>query len=346
MTGNQRIPALSIHIYRDQTGFDALAGEWNGLLHRSSADTIFLTHEFQRTWWRCLGTGDLLILVLRNDKGEPVGIVPLYATHTPRGERALAIVGCTEVADYLDFIIARGWEEAVYRALIECLADDLWSEWDLLDLCNIHQDSPTLVLLPTLAQERGWITSITRDDVCPIVKLPATWEDYLEQLDKKDRHELRRKLRRAEAMAGLRWYIVGAEHNLDEEVEDFLALMAASTPDKKAFLTPQMRDFFRQLARVTCDAGWLQLMFLAVGERKAAAYMNFVYRKRVMVYNSGLDWQSFPQLGAGIVLIAYAIRHAIEQGYELFDFMQGDERYKYQFGGQDVEVRRLIVRRA
>ncbi|MCX7683260.1 MAG: GNAT family N-acetyltransferase [Anaerolineae bacterium] len=340
------LSALSIHTYHDPTGFDALAEEWNRILHRSFADTIFLTHEFQRTWWRCLGTGEPLIITFRDERGDLVGIIPLYATLTPQGEQALATVGCTEVADYLDFIVVRGWEDRVYSALVEFLAGEHGPAWDLLDLCNIPQDSPTLSILPALAQTRGWHSSITRDDVCPIVRLPSTWEEYLEQLDKKDRHELRRKLRRAEAVAGLHWYIVGAEHNLEKEVEDFLALMAASTPDKAAFLTPQMRHFFRQLARTVYDAGWLQLMFLAVGERKAAAYMNFVYNNRVMVYNSGLDWQSFPQLGAGIVLTAYAIRHAIEQGYTLFDFMQGDERYKYQFGGQDVEVRRLIIRKA
>ena len=165
-------------------------------------------------------------------------------------------------------------------------------------------------------------------------------------LEGKQRREIRRKLRRAGDQGALNWTIVGPEHDLESEVEDFLDLMAASTPDKAAFLTPQMRSFFRQLARVTYDAGWLQLVFLEIGGRKAAAYFNFVYDNRVLVYNSGLDWQAFPKFGAGIVLTAYCVRHAIERGREVFDFMQGSERYKYQFGGQYVEVRRLLVRRA
>ena len=117
------------------------------------------------------------------------------------------------------------------------------------------------------------------------------------------------------------------------------------TPDKEAFLTPQMRSFFRELAHVMHDAGWLQLAFLEVSGQKAAAYFNFIYGNRVLVYNSGLDWQSFPHLSTGIILAAYCIQYAIEQGCEVFDFMQGDERYKYQLGGQDVEVRRLAIRR-
>jgi len=337
---------LSVQSYHDSSGFEALAEEWNDLLRRSPADTIFLTLEYQRTWWRHLGEGELLILAVRDDEkdGDLIGIAPLFATEDAQEQRVLATVGCVEVSDYLDFIVVHEQEGEVYAALVDYLAGGE-VEWDALDLCNVHQDSPTLELLPSLASAQGWAASTARDDVCPIVQLPGAWDEYLEMLAGKQRREIRRKLRRIEAQAEVNWYIVGPEHDLADELENFLDLMAASAPDKAEFLTPRMRDFFRQLAHATYDAGWLQLMFLEINGQKVAAYLNFVYDNRVLVYNSGLDWRSFPKLGAGIVLTAYAIRHAIEQRREAFDFMQGDERYKYQFGGQDVEVRRLVVRR-
>ncbi|MCP4536113.1 MAG: GNAT family N-acetyltransferase [Chloroflexi bacterium] len=337
---------LSVHSYYDTTGFDTLAKEWNELLHRSVADTIFLTLEFQRVWWQCLGKGDLLILAVRDDDSrELVGIAPLFVTTNPQGQRVLATVGCVEVADYLDFIVAQEWEDAVYAALLDYLTGPNVPSWNVLDLCNIHQDSSTLDILPALAEAHDWTVSIVKDDVCPVVQLPGTWEEYMEMLEGKQRREIRRKLRRAGGETAQNWYIVGPEHDLEAEVEAFLDLMAGSAPDKADFLTSHMRNFFRQLAHVVHDAGWLQLVFLQMGERKAAAYFNFIYNNRVMVYNSGLDWQSFPRLGAGVVLVAHCIRYAIEQGREVFDFMQGDERYKYQFGGQDVEVRRLVIHR-
>jgi len=336
--------ALSVHAYYDVDGFDALKGEWNDLLRHSPADIVFLTWEFQHTWWQCLGRGDLIILAVR-DGDALVGIAPLFAVGNPHGQRVLAFVGCTEVADYLDFIIAQGREKEVYAALVDYIVGPSAPDWDVLDLCNIHQDSHTLTELFAQAEARGWFAHVFRDDVCPIVSLPGTWDDYLQMLDKKQRHEIRRKLRRAAAYDGLRWYVVGAEHDLEAEIEGFLSLMAASAPDKADFLTPEMREFFRQLMRVTFGAGWLQLMFLEARGQKAAAYLNFVYDNHVLVYNSGFDWKAFPKLGAGIVLTAFSIRHAIEQGRDIFDFMQGDERYKYQFGGQDVAVQRLVVRK-
>ena len=336
--------ALSIQTHHDTSVFEELEGEWNDLLHRSPADTLFLTLEFQRLWWRYLGEGELQVVTVR-DSGELIGIAPLFAKKNAQGEQALAIIGCVEVADYLDLIAVQGREQEVYAALVDYLSGSGAPRWDVLDLCNVHQDSPTLAILPALAEARGWTASIAKEDVCPVLQLPGTWDEYLQMLGKKNRHELRRKLRRAAAEPRLHWYLVGLEHDLGNEIEDFLDLMAASTPDKEAFLTPQMRSFFRELARVTYDAGWLQLAFLEVEGQKAAAYINFVYNNRVMVYNSGLNWETFPHLSAGIVLAAHCIRHAIEQGFKAFDLLQGDERYKYQLGGQDVEVRRLVIRK-
>jgi CelD/BcsL family acetyltransferase involved in cellulose biosynthesis len=336
--------ALSTNACQDVRGFSELAGEWDDLLHRSAADTVFLTREFQRVWWRYLGVGDLHIVTFRDD-GALIGVAPLFLDTDSAGQRVLATVGGVEVADYLDLIAVRGREEQVCAALLDYLTWPEASDWDVLDLNNVPQDSPTLALLPALAEARGWSASVAPEDVCPVVQLPDSWDEYLQMLDKKHRHELRRKMRRAEAHERLRWYIVGPEQELNTEVEAFLDLMAASAPDKERFLTPRMRSFFRELAHVMYDAGWLQLVFLEVEGQRAAAYFNFIYDNRVLVYNSGLDWQAFPHLSTGIVLAGYAIRHAIEHGRAAFDFMQGDERYKYHLGGQDVEVRRLTIRK-
>lgn len=334
---------LTVQPHTDPTVFDNLAEEWALLLHQSASDTPFLTPGYQRTWWRHLGTGDLCVLTVR-EGGALIGIVPLF--HAPgEGERALRIVGCVEVSDYLDFIALPGREADVIAAALDFLQSADAPPWDVLDLCTVPAASPTLPILPEAARRRGWECTVSLHDVCPVVLLPPTWEEYLVSLDRKDRHELRRKLRRAEALEGLRWYIVGPEHDLEAEAEDFLTLMAKSSRAKEAFLTPPMRAFFRELIRVAFAEGWLQLAFLEWEGRKLSAYLNFVYRNRVLVYNSGLDWRADPGLGAGIVLTAYLIRHAIAEGREAYDFMRGSEDYKYRFGGKDVPVYQVLVRR-
>jgi CelD/BcsL family acetyltransferase involved in cellulose biosynthesis len=335
---------MDIHVeaHRDPEVFDVLADEWTALLHRSACDTPFLSPVFQRTWWRHLGEGELLLLTAREGR-DLVGVAPLFAVDEPAGGRVLHTVGCVEVSDYLDWVAAPGLEEEVLGALLAFL--DGVDDWARLDLCNVHQDSPTLRLLPALAQARGWAAQTEVQDVCPVVSLPGTWEEYLASLGRKHRHELRRKLRRAEATQGLRWFVVGPEGDLDQAAADLFDLMEKSSPEKAEFLTPAMRGFFHELIRATFASHWLQLAFLDLGGTKLAAYLNWVYGNRVLSYNSGLDWQSDPGLGAGVVLTGFLIRDAIAEGREVYDFLRGDERYKYRFGGQDVTVNRVLIAR-
>jgi len=332
---------LSVESYQDPSAFDGLAGEWLPLLRRSAMNTLFLTPAYQSTWWRHLGAGDLLLLAVR-EQGDLVGLAPLFASQRDE-ERVLQIVGCVEVSDYLDWIAAPGNEEAVLEAALEFLDSPECPPWQQMDLCNIHQDSPTLKLLPALAEKRGWHVQTEVQEVCPVVDLPDTWDDYLAMLDGKDRHELRRKLRRARAIDELHWTIVGPEDDLNEAVDNFLRLMAKSAREKADFLTDARRDFFRGLAQEMSEAGWLQLSFLTFRGQKLASYFSFVYNNRVLVYNSGFDWEADPNIGSGIVLTGFLIEHAIQEGRAAYDFLRGDERYKYRFGGTDVTVHQVLV---
>ncbi|MFN3762805.1 MAG: GNAT family N-acetyltransferase [Anaerolineae bacterium] len=332
---------LHTEIHSHPSAFDVLEDEWTILLRRSSTDVPFLTPAYGRAWWRHLGGGDLCLVTVR-DGGELVGIIPWLMTRPP-AVPTLRWVGCVEVSDYLDAVIAAGREREVWETVIEMLRGPSAPKWARIDLCSIPDASPTLQVLPALARQRGWAVETEVQDVCPTVFLPSTWEEYLASLDRKDRHELRRKLRRAEALDGLRWYIVGPQHDLETEIEDFLALMAASTRAKAEFLTLPMRAFFRELMHIAFAEGWLQLAFLGWDGRKLAAYLNFVYNNRILVYNSGLDWRADPGLGAGIVLSAFLIRHAIAEGREAYDFLRGREDYKYRLGGKDVPVHRVVI---
>lgn len=102
--------------------------------------------------------------------------------------------------------------------------------------------------------------------------------------------------------------------------------------------------FYETAAAAQAD-GTLQLMFMEVDGQKAAALFNFEYAGRVWVYNSGLDPASFGHLSLGVVLTARAIETAIAHGNHTFDFLRGNEEYKYRFGAQNTTVHRLEMHR-
>lgn len=334
---------MRIETYTDLNGFDALRGEWNDLLKRSAFDTLFLTWEWQSTWWEHLGEGDLFLIALREDQGHLTGIAPLYRTVSADGEKKLSIVGCVDVSDYLDIIVAQGREREVYGALLDYLDSAEMAGWDTAELCNVPEISPAHQALAEMAVEHGYEFRTLVEDVCPIIDLPATWDEYLATLDKKQRHEIRRKMRRMEGEADVNWYIVDQGQDLAEEIEAFIELHQKSSADKDDFMNEQMKGFFRAVAHVLQPLGWLQLAFIEVDGQKAASLLNFDYGDTIMVYNSGYDPQRHTHLSPGIVLLAYCIQHAIELGRARFDFLRGDEPYKYRFGARETKVYRLTI---
>jgi len=340
---------MNTTLYQSPEAFAALASEWNPLLHRTASDVPFLTLEWQRTWWQHFGNDNsLLVYAFRDEAGALCGIAPLFLDGT-NGQRQLHTIGCADICDYLDLIVAPGCEQAVFTALLDALstpATEGRPAWDAIDLCNIPQASRTPEVLGMLAQARSWRVEKSVQEVCPLIHLPTTWEDYLALLDKKERHELRRKLRRAEqSEEPVQLYITEGFDTLDADLDTFITLLIQSRPDKAAFMSDPMRAFFHAAGHAAQHAGWLQLAFLQVSGVNAAAYMNFDYAGRIMVYNSGLDPKNFQWLSPGIVLMGKLIQHAIEQKRAVFDFLRGDEDYKYRLGGKDTHVYRLHLER-
>ena len=343
---------MNTTLYPSPEAFTTLASEWNPLLHQTASDTPFLTLEYQRTWWQHFGGDNPLRLYAFRDQGGVLrGLAPLFVGRSS-GQRKLYLVGCAEirdeldVSDYLDLIAAPGCEQPVCNALLDAIVQPDAPAWDAIELRDLPANSPTLDILSALAQARGWHVEKTAPAVCPVVHLPDTWEGYLGLLDKKERHELRRKIRRAEQFEDpVTLAITSDEAALDADLDAFIELMIKSRRDKADFMTGTMRSFFHTIGHAAQAAGWLQLSFIQVGGVNAAAYLNFDYQGRLLVYNSGLDPLNFQSLSPGIVLMGWLIQRAIESKHAVFDFLRGDEDYKYRLGGQDTPVYTLYIKR-
>lgn len=327
---------MQLTIYRERGAFDELRREWDSLLQRSVTNVLFLTWEWQSTWWEAYDAGDLWLVTCRTDSGDLIAIAPWFIENR-KDERVLRTVGCVDVTDYVDIIVEPHHVDEVYRTLAQLLADHR-AEYTRINLCNIQENSPTLATFPDQLRVQGFEVNVVLQEVCPVIQLPQTWDAYLEGLDKKQRHEIRRKMRRAEEEQAVN-YRVGADADLDLEIEQFLALMRSSQPEKEKFLeNPRNERFFRAVIQSMHARGWLQLSFLRINDRPCAAYCDFDYEGHILVYNSGLDMEASAQLSAGIVLLSYDIQHAIDTGRKVFDFLRGNETYKYRMGAVNTRV--------
>jgi CelD/BcsL family acetyltransferase involved in cellulose biosynthesis len=207
-----------------------------------------------------------------------------------------------------------------------------------LDFYNILEDSPSMQFFQSY---QGTTIEVLQHS--PYIKLPGDWETYLAGIDKKQRHEIRRKMRRAaEAEVPAEVYFTTDCSQLEADMELFLGLMVQDE-EKARFLTPQMREQMKEIMRVAFGGEVLQLVFLKIGGEFAAGYLNADYLNRIWVYNSGVD-RRFMEYSPGWVLLGHLLQWANEHKREELDFMRGDEDYKYRFGAVDRQVVRVSIK--
>jgi CelD/BcsL family acetyltransferase involved in cellulose biosynthesis len=280
------------------------------------------------------GSGRHPYLLSVGQRDDLVGIAPLLVD----GEQ-VRLVGDRDVCDYLDFVVAPGREEEFSRILLGHLRGVGIA---LLDLGAVRVDSSVMTGLVPVAKKLGYEVTAHPEEVTLEMPLPATWDAFLLTLSGKERHEIRRKLRRLAEAGPVRYRLVEGRDEVDREMETFLTLFAMNRTDKAVFMTGSMASFFRSLARSMAAENMVRLFFLDVDGIAAAAVMCFDYNATVYLYNNAYDEQ-FRAFSVGLLCKVFSIRDSIERRRRAYDFLKGGEAYKYRLGGTPVRLYRCRV---
>ncbi len=333
---------MQFSLITDPAEWHSLELEWQSLAAQTHRPLPFLEFWYQKTWWQTLGGGEwqtdtshLQIIIARKD-GYLIGVAPLFYSEKADSPPALRFIGQIEVSDYLDFLCPPTELQAFIAGLLDFIKTESGILSRTLDLANFQDDSPSLPILRQLCEQKGipFISEVLQPS--PFIPTKPDWEEYLASISKKQRHEIRRKLRNADAHHETDWYIVSSQHDLREEMQAFIDMMR-NEPPKEAFLIPEMERFLTQTADRALELGQLHLAFLTLDGQKAAGYLSFLAGGKLWVYNSGWN-PTFSCCSPGWVLLAKIINWAIEQGLTEVDMMRGDEEYKYRLGGIDRHV--------
>ncbi|HYM83643.1 MAG TPA: GNAT family N-acetyltransferase [Candidatus Dormibacteraeota bacterium] len=357
---------------------------WDALAARNPWATPFSAWAFHRAWWDGYGANahDDTLVVIDIDAASdapPVAIAPFMHRHelepedvasrtAMRGDRGAHLtpvpatakavfMGASYHADYATILASPAEMPAVAEAVVARLADPAALAepspipWDVVDLrrlrCGDSAADDLAAAFGAREMTAGWTVNIEREDVCPIATLPegGDFEVYLSTLGKKERHEIRRKLRRAQAIGPVR--LVRSPDPL-ADLEAFIDLHQRRWGEEGLFRNnaggEQSRGFFRRQFELFGPDGPLVLSFLWVGVRRIAASVHFDDGESIYYYNAGVDPDA-RELSPGVLLVAELIRGALELGRRRLDFCRGDEAYKYEWGAVDESIQRLLVRR-
>lgn len=288
-------------------------GVWKKACDRNVPQSPFSTISWHTKWFEILGAHYSPFIGITEDV-----IIPLA-----REENTLTFSGGHEVADYMDAIGEDKQKPKAWRQLASLAKNEGVTDFFLP---NVPENSSTLNFFTSLEG-----SSIQKDDSTPIVHLPSSWDSYIESLDRHNRHEVKRKLKKFEREHP-DTSIVQLDIN-DESIASLFRLMESDAAKKK-FLTPPVRNFFSAITtKLHSTSRILQLKNMG---DLVAAILEFIDGGQVYLYNSGFDEKHFS--GAGFYLKSKALQRAISEGYRTYNFLQGQERYKYELGAKDFLV--------
>lgn len=330
----------------EPAAFADLREEWSELLADSDGDGLFLTWEWLYSWW-CHLAGDrsLRILTVRRDQ-RLIGLAPL-ARRAPRWSRlipfpALEFIGAGDAgSDHLDVVVRRGHESQALYALAEALAGDRL----MLELGRVR-DAAHVAGLAREIRGWGWDSERADVDVCPYIDLSGRdWDGYLSGLGSAHRYNLRRRQRNLEKQWEVRFECAADDEQRSSALEELMALHQRRwrrRGEPGAFHDTAMRAFHEEFSRVALERGWLRLFRLQLDGRTVAAIYGFLYHGVFYFYQSGFDAE-FQRHSVGLVIMAQAIRRAVEEGAQIFDFLCGDEAYKSLWAEHKRPLQRLVL---
>jgi len=326
---------IAVQFLTSTEEFARLAPEWNRLLAKATAASVFNSWLFQYQWWQVYGAGQPLRILVALERGETVGILALYIQKVVImgvPVRVLRFVGSggDTGPDDLGPVLAPEREHVVASTLARAALR--LSGFDVAVLTDIDPKSVfTTAFEEAAADARRAIFSEVSERIA-YIEFPASWPEYLQSLTSDRRTRLKKARRKCEAAHKMRFFVWNDAAGLDSVIDRLVELHQARWRDSggsASFASPQYIEFHRETMKSSFARGWLRLYCLELDGKIAAITYCYRFRNRIFLMQAGFD-PEMAKSNPGKVLLGCALEHAIGEGNEVFDFLKGEHRYKDQ----------------
>ncbi|UCD82041.1 MAG: GNAT family N-acetyltransferase, partial [Desulfobacterales bacterium] len=321
--------ALKLQYTVKKETLDSLRDYWGRNEYPLQWNCLFVLPVWLKVWWHHFGhvSEPFIFSIFHEDR--LIGLAPLQ-----RQGQTVRLMGDDDVCDYLDFVVTPERATEFYGFLLDYLKQEGITR---LELSPLRPDSSAFVNLITVARKMGYGVVYEPKDVSFELELPGSWDDYLNTLTGKERHEIRRKFRRLNEAGNVQYRRVDNIPAIDSEIDTFLTLFKSNRSDKAIFMNDPMRLFFQSLATVLIRNRIARFFFLELDGKPVAAVMCFDYQSTRYLYNSGYDLQ-YRSLSVGLLSKVLSIKEGIQSRIKTYDFLKGSEIYKQRLGGKSVPL--------
>jgi CelD/BcsL family acetyltransferase involved in cellulose biosynthesis len=339
-----------VRVITDEKEFIALESTWNKLLQTCGENnSIYLTYEWVGIWWRYFGEGQKLNILLIEQKGKLIGIIPLMKIRYGLpffGLTALETIGgvnCNMVG-----IIPLSYMNDAIDAFLAYLREEVFSEGIYLRLVMVPDNSSFFkklqsrlsVLFQDVFIEAKTLT------LAPYITLPPTWNEYYSSLGRRRRKILRRAQNMLEKEHDMKVREYDRD-SLEEGLSNFMDLHQRrwqAMQIRGIFSDPKMKLLYRDISARFYDNDWLYFTCMEVDGRVVSIYFNFVYNNKMYCATAARD-VGFSGYSVGHVHILFITKEAINRNLYEIDLLRGDEPYKFYWTKTSRKYMQIIASR-
>lgn len=306
---------------------------WNKLLAESHVNTIFLTWEWLFVWARCfLNSNRQLFVICVYQSDQLIGIAPFYIEKVRKALfmlREIRFLGSPEIgSDYLDVISRKGREKIVSDTIYDLLFSNVYSatNWDKIYLSDLPSESYFLMNIMNRLDEDGKYSEIGRCSVMPQLELPGNIDDFFSMLSSNRRERFRRDMRRVHK-EGKTKHLTFRSSDIKHGLDRFFSLYNSKTEYDGA----QLHNYFELLLKSEISNSWIQFDILCVDNRDIAGLLHLNYGNNLLMLLMAVDKNFNPKISLGNLLVGLCMQDAIQRDMHIYDFLKGQEEYKFHW---------------
>jgi CelD/BcsL family acetyltransferase involved in cellulose biosynthesis len=234
-------------------------------------------------------------------------------------------------SDYLDFILLRNRETDILPAILSFLKINN-SLWDVLNLTDTPFDSESISLMSHFFKNEK-ISIDIKYTVCPYINLKAPWDSIYELYAPALKNTIKQKLKKFEELSSLSIYEVPLDEDINSYYLEFVRLNKLRMDDKhitSPFCNKNFMSFHEIIINELHKKGMAKLYFVKNDNEFIAGIYLLFYNNKIHYYQSGFE-PAWGKYSLGTLLFHHCIKAAFDNGVDEFDFLQGDEAYKYDW---------------
>jgi tetratricopeptide (TPR) repeat protein len=329
-----------------------LEDNWNAVYDADPEAQVFLSWKWISGWLAHIKGPWFILAAKANDSAEApyVAFFPLRLDTTIENSGVLNQVRMAGnyAADYTGIVCGPDAESKVIPAFARYIKQQM--NWASLTLENVRMSERRFrLLLAYFPRANFQVTEKNRkvDDIdnslCPYTALPKDWDSYLASLSTNTRQKIRRFLKLVDAESEYR-ITVSTFETFEEDLKTLLRFWEIKWRPRKGDLIDSLVRTHGIMLTRSFQSGLVFLPTFWHGDRPVAALATLVDpRKRTFsFYITGRD-ETFDGPPPGVILHGFSIRHAIENGFSEYDFLRGNESYKYSFRCAERKIRCTVV---